>query len=313
MGDWCTIESDPGVFTELIAKFGVENVQVTEIWDVDDLKQHSPYGLIFLFKYVQEEDPRPVLTDPPGVFFAKQIVTNACATQAILAILLNRPELKLGPVLENFQSFASVLPPEMRGMAIGNIPELRNVHNSFSRPEPFAMESRVATKDDDVYHFVAYVPVAGMLYELDGLKDGPIALGACGENWTDVAAPAIRARMERYAKSETGFNLMALIENKKVVLERKLEEAKAAVAQADGDTSALDLTVQTLQEGLAAEEKLQAKWTAENIRRRHNYIPFIFQLCSALARKGELEKLAEEGRKATQARAEANAKSKTSN
>lgn len=59
------------------------------------------HGLIFLFKFVKEEEASGEIVQDSRldkIFFAKQVIQNACATQAILSVLLNveHPDIKLG-------------------------------------------------------------------------------------------------------------------------------------------------------------------------------------------------------------------------
>ena len=190
------------------------------------------YGLIFLFKYNGEKPTAPVSEDAnaDGVFFASQVIQNACATQAILSILMNCPDaVALGDELANMREFTREFDADLKGLAISNSEKIRAAHNSFARPEPIVGERTADPENaEDLFHFVAYVPVNGALYELDGLQRGPIAHGACDQtDWLARACPVIRERIERYASSEIRFNLMALVRDRKDALEEKIAAATA--------------------------------------------------------------------------------------
>jgi len=103
-------------------------------------------------------------------------------------------------------------------MALGNSDKIREAHNSFTRQDPFMVDEedkKAAKEDDDVFHFISFVPFKGHLYELDGLQAGPISYGECTpENWVAKARDQIQARIQKYSESEIKFNLLAIIGDK---------------------------------------------------------------------------------------------------
>lgn len=305
-GEWCLIESDPGVFTELIREFGVEGVQVEELWSLDEehFKELDPvHGLIFLFKWVKDDEPAGSIVQDSRlekIFFAKQVINNACATQAILSILLNskHSDIQLGSTLTDFREFCMSFDAQNKGLALSNASQIRTVHNSFARQTLFELDNKQANKDDDVFHFVGYIPVDGRLYELDGLKEGPIDLGAVAseEDWISVVRPIIEKRIQKYSEGEIHFNLMAMVTDRQLIYQRQIDQL---LLQGDSDAMDTDTKqdeITRLRMLIEDEVSKRKRYKMENVRRKHNYLPLIVELLKLLAANGQLMPLYEKAK-----------------
>ena len=85
------------------------------------LSSSPVYGVIFLFKYPTQEKPSDVPKDgqfdfdaTETLFFAAQTIQNACGTQALLSVLLNKDgQIEIGPKLGEFKEFTAAFPSEV--------------------------------------------------------------------------------------------------------------------------------------------------------------------------------------------------------
>lgn len=258
---------------------------------------YSPvYGVIFLFKYLRPtadtgsnnntkspqdgEYDTSTAEGSDSPFFAAQTIQNACGTQAILSVILNhdthtRPSaspstassrtIDIGPELRAFKDFTAGFPPDLRGEALSNSETIRTAHNAFARSSPFVDEGARPPEGDeegaDVYHFIAYTAVQGVLYELDGLQPYPISHGACGDDvFPERVISVLQKRIARYPPGETRFNVMA------VTRDPRLRAAEI------GDVETLE-----------REAKKRAAWRWENTLRRANFVGFIGEVMKGVA------------------------------
>ena len=162
--------------------------------DAAALSEHQPiHAFIFLFKWVQTQ-PETMAgqydRDFPG-FFAHQVVNNACATLAVMNAIANIPGLHMGAQLSELFAFTQGMDPQTSGMAITSSDWLREAHNALSPPSAISLDGLdLPNTTEDAYHFIVYVPDAGSLYELDGLKQNPVQHGSytdTGEGWVAKA------------------------------------------------------------------------------------------------------------------------------
>jgi len=252
---WKELESDPGLFTLLIKDLGVKNIKVSEVFEIGNPIEGDVFGFILLFKWEETVKSRRKSHTTPKenfctdgnvvnkMFFAKQIIPNSCATHALLSVLLNCNNLKLGNLLSRLKTETNNFTPEMKGEAISNMPEIMQAHSKHARPEtnpfPESMQGDCSknvssTTAGEAFHFTCYLPINGHLFELDGLRNYPIDHGHLPKSgqWHDMARKVVSDRFRE--TSDFRMTLMIVqpcpIENMKNDL-KKLQFAMEEVVE----------------------------------------------------------------------------------
>ncbi|KAF5022875.1 hypothetical protein F66182_5067 [Fusarium sp. NRRL 66182] len=261
---WIELESEPAFFNIILRDLGVRDIKAQEIFTMDqdslEILPEPVYGLIFLFQYLPGLDAVTEEQDASDVWFANQTTDNACATVAMLNIVMNAEGVDLGDKLQAFKESTKDLNTALRGRQISKNKFIRTIHNSFTRRmdhlnadlclenevsetkstkskkraapkkrrQPFSRKKNASSNYG--FHFIAYVPAGGYVWELDGLRYKPHRLGMylfCTQlvsfgsflysdgvpengSWTTVARPQIEGRMLQYEESQLSFNLLAL-------------------------------------------------------------------------------------------------------
>ncbi|CAG8570294.1 7978_t:CDS:10 [Gigaspora rosea] len=333
-GPWVKLQSEPSLFTALMYDLGVKGAKATEVFVLDQQDNFDDlgeiYGLVFLFKMIGDvtgdakglhkgTDYEPLEEYPKNVYFANQVVVeNACATLAVLNIVLNCPHLEIDQELKEFKEFTWDLPPATRGFSITNHPTLRQIHNSMARhPEDSLIveepNKNGGSEDEgggEVYHYIAYVPIDGEVWQLDGLYPHPVSLGKYSneKQWYDAVRGVIHERIDGFHAEQVDYVLLAITKDQIGIHQDRVKDYEEKVKKRGNyviDLSTLTAyhddiemieqlrakmidEIKFLMEAIDRENKLKL---VERERRTFDYGPFIREFISILHERGELKGL----------------------
>ncbi|DAA73836.1 TPA_exp: Ubiquitin carboxyl-terminal hydrolase [Trichophyton benhamiae CBS 112371] len=226
---FCEIENEPALFNAILKDIGVKGVKVQEVVSLDEeMLAFLPkpiYGLIFLFRWREDDPHKQEQSCPESLWFANQTVENACATVALLNIIYNIEGIEMGEELKSFREFTKDLSPAMRGYAIGNFEFVKKVHNSFARKMDIlsadmllknqqkwkARGNQELDESEAGFHFIAFVKAKERVWKFDGLERQPQSLGKCvEEDWLGLATKEIQTKMAEYEEGDIEFSILSL-------------------------------------------------------------------------------------------------------
>jgi len=229
---WLPLESNPEVFNELGRQLGLptDKASFYEVFGLDpDLLAMVPspaYAVLVCFpltaEYRKAAGEAETADAARGPYFLHQSVPNACGTVALVHAFANMPEGEKGAAdgapsqwLHDFVAKTKELDAMGRAAALESDEALAASHNSAAQQgdtnvESFQAPSASANAFQAVLHFVCYVHHDGNLYELDGLKKGPVNRGSTTpERLLADSAECVKTLLAGDA-DELRVNLMAL-------------------------------------------------------------------------------------------------------
>ena len=315
MEEWFPIENSPEVFTQLINNLGVKGVHVEEILSFDSLENsNNPiYGLIFISKYIKNiiETPNIISNYDKDLFFSKQLLENQNATQALLSIILNNEDkIEIGQNLKEIKLNMNEMDYIKKGIFLSNCEILKKEHNKFK-----ILETNSNDEDDDIYHFVTFIHFKNAIYEIDGLREGPILIEENIEfkDWISKVIPYLKEKINLFSNNEIKFNLMALTPDKLEILKANKESllvqknfieekikgneeiSKEKIfeelngmnkEQLEKRLEKIETEINDCNNGINIEKMKINKYKEEKERRQFNYNPLIFELFKIMGENG---------------------------
>jgi len=219
---WLPLESNPDIFNGLGAQLGMPpNVCFHEVFGLDpDLLAMVPSpasAVLVCFplteSYKQKATSIQTLSSVQGLYFMRQTIPNACGTIALVHAYANLPGGGGDGWLANFVGATQGMDSLERAKALEEDESLAVAHNDMAKRGDTNVaaftESGPKGSFNAVLHFICYVHAQGKIYELDGLKSGPIQVGeGSAEDLLGVAAAVV----SKYAQEadEVRINLLAL-------------------------------------------------------------------------------------------------------
>ena len=122
----------------------------------------------------------------------------------------------------------------------------------------------------------------------------------------------IKEHIDLFSQNEIRFSVMAILKNRKemyTVELKDLQRKRESLLQQMGDPSAIRhvpsveqslaevaAQIESVTEKIIMEEEKLKKWKTENLRRKHNYVPFLFNFLKILEEKQQLKPLIEKAK-----------------